>query len=268
MTLRRRGPDDEGFLLVDTRTGRFVQCRGDASDPRISFPTLDSAGDHPWDLALGHRRLSIVDLSPAGHQPMSALGGSLWIVFNGMIHNFLELRKELQGLGHAFQSRTDTEVILHAYAEWGSDCVTRFNGMWAFVLWDGRRRELLASRDRLGIKPLLAATAGPAVAFASELKALRQLPNIPLELDPIAVHHYLSLMKVPAPFTIFRQARKILPAHSMTVGRDDVTDKAYWTLDQSPAPNRLPKELPSASPKSSRTVSASGSSPTCRWARS
>jgi len=239
--LSRRGPDDEGYLLLDTRTGRFTQCRGSASDPRIDLPTLAAAGDHPYDLAFGHRRLSIVDLSPAGHQPMSALDGSLWIVFNGMIHNFLELRKELQGRGHAFQSRTDTEVILHAYAEWGAECVARFNGMWAFVIWDGRQRQLLASRDRLGIKPLISATAGSVVAFASELKAIRPLPSFPLQLDPIAVHHYLSLMKVPAPFTIFRQARKILPGHSTIVTDREITDRPYWSLEPSPPLEETPE---------------------------
>ena len=98
------------------------------------------------------------------------------------------------------------------------------------------QRQLFASRDRVGIKPLLTATAGPVVAFASELKALRQVPNIPLDLDPIAVHHYLSLMKVPAPFTIFRQARKILPGHSTIVGQSDIRNKAYWSLEPSPSP--------------------------------
>lgn len=234
--LSRRGPDDEGYLLLDTRTGRFVQCRGSASDSRVDLPTLDTAGDHRYDLALGHRRLSIVDLSPAGHQPMSARDGSLWIVFNGMIHNFRDLREQLQALGHRFESRTDTEVILHAYAAWGTACVERFNGMWAFVLWDGHRQQLFASRDRLGIKPLLAATAGPLVAFASELKALRPVPDLPLELDPVAVHHYLSLMKVPAPFTIYRQVRKMMPGHSARVDHDDFTEWAYWRLDPSHAP--------------------------------
>ena len=100
---------------------------------------------------------------------MSAREGALWIVFNGMIHNFLELREQLRQLGHTFHSRTDTEVILNAYIEWGPGCVEHFNGMWAFVLWDGRHRELFVSRDRLGIKRLLVATAGPVVAFASEL---------------------------------------------------------------------------------------------------
>jgi asparagine synthase (glutamine-hydrolysing) len=112
--MRRRGPDDEGYLLFNTRSGRSIQCRGPSSDPRVNMPPLAAAHDHPYDLAFGHRRLSIVDVSADGHQPMSTPDGSLWIVFNGMIHNFLDLRQELRGKGCMFRSHTDTEVILHA----------------------------------------------------------------------------------------------------------------------------------------------------------
>jgi len=234
-TLGRRGPDDEGYLLVDTRTGRFVQCRGSSTDPGVDLPPLSDVGDHPYDLALGHRRLSIVDLSPAGHQPMGARGTALWIVFNGMIHNFLDLRQRLERLGHQFASRSDTEVILRAYEEWGPDCVEQFNGMWAFVIWDGLRQRLFASRDRLGIKPLLSAHASPVVAFASELKALRPFSRIPAELDPVAVHHYLSLMKVPAPFTIYRHIRKVMPGHSALVEHNGSSETVYWRMEAQPS---------------------------------
>ena len=229
-----RGPDDEGYVLIDTRTGKFLQCRGASTDPRIRLPAISEAGDHPFDLALGHRRLSIVDLSPAGHQPMSSRDGTRWIVFNGMIHNYRELRDELRALGHAFSSGTDTEVILAAWEAWGPDCVTRFNGMWAFALWDGPRAALFASRDRLGIKPLLLGRGSSTVILASELKAIRQVPQVPLELDPEAVHHYLSLMKVPAPLTIYRAVRKVMPGHEVLIRREGDSSRAWWQLDTEP----------------------------------
>ncbi|HKP29261.1 MAG TPA: asparagine synthase (glutamine-hydrolyzing) [Gemmatimonadales bacterium] len=227
-----RGPDDEGYVLIDTLTGRFVQCRGVATDPRVQFPALAEAGDHPFDLALGHRRLSIVDLSTAGHQPMGSRDGKRWIVFNGMIHNYVELRDELRSLGHSFATGTDTEVILAAWEAWGPDCVQRFNGMWAFALWDATRSRLFASRDRLGIKPLLIGRGGATIVVASELKAIRQVHQVPADLDPEAVHHYLSLMKVPAPLTIFRAVRKVMPGHEVVIRREGEQARAWWRLEQ------------------------------------
>ncbi len=226
-----RGPDDEGYVLIDTRTGRFVQCRGADTDPRITLPALAETGDHPFDLALGHRRLSIVDLSPAGHQPMSSRDGKRWIVYNGMIHNFLELRDELRSLGHSFSTGTDTEIILAAWEAWGPDCVHRFNGMWAFALWDGTRSCLYASRDRLGIKPLLVGRGEGVIVVASELKAIRHVRQVPTELDPEAVHHYLSLLKVPAPLTIYRAVRKVMPGHELVIQREREEERAWWRLE-------------------------------------
>jgi asparagine synthase (glutamine-hydrolysing) len=226
-----RGPDDEGYVLIDSRTGMVVQCRGAATDPRIQLPGLTEAGDHPFDLALGHRRLSIVDLSPTGHQPMSSRDGKRWIAFNGMIHNYRELRDELGSLGRSFSTGTDTEVILAAWEAWGPDCVQRFNGMWAFALWDATRSCLYASRDRLGIKPLLVGRGRDVIVVASELKAIRQVPQVPAELDPEAVHHYLSLMKVPAPLTIYRAVRKVMPGHEVAIRRESDEAHAWWRLE-------------------------------------
>ncbi|NMA87880.1 MAG: asparagine synthetase B, partial [Methanoculleus bourgensis] len=129
-------------------------------------------------VGLAHRRLAIIDLSDEGRQPMANEDGSLWIVFNGEVYNYLELREDLRALGHRFATATDTEVVLHAYEEWGRDCLHRFNGMWAFAIWDNRRRELFCARDRLGVKPLYYTLAGESFLFASEIKALLAHPAV------------------------------------------------------------------------------------------
>ena len=227
-SLKHRGPDDEGYVLINTFTGRAVPCAGRDTDPRQQLPRLDDMTGEEFDLALGHRRLAIVDLSAAGHQPMSDPQGARWIAFNGMIHNFLSLRQELEARGCVFRSTTDTEVILSAYQEWGDECLVLFNGMWGFVLWDQRAQRLFASRDRFGIKPLVSYVDDRVAAFGSELKALVQLPRVPRRLDPEALHHYLSLMKVPAPLTIYQAIRKVMPGHSLVVDRRAVANPCYW----------------------------------------
>src|SRR4051812_16594745 len=162
-TLTHRGPDDAGL---------FVNARR--------------------DVALLFRRLSIIDLTPAGHQPLENEDGSRRVVFNGEIYNFEELRQTLEGAGHRFRSRTDTEVVLHAYEEWGAACVERFIGMFAFVIWDEPARTLFAARDRLGIKPLYYQHIASGFRFASELKALMALPDGPRGVDEAARWQYLT----------------------------------------------------------------------------
>jgi asparagine synthase (glutamine-hydrolysing) len=174
--LRHRGPDDEGFALCAERD---VQAVGGADTPAAVYG-LDSAcrpagmiGDTStaFPLVLGHRRLAIHDLSAAGHQPMSA-AGRFWIIFNGEVYNFIELRAELAALGHRFRTNSDTEVILCAYIEWGEQCLHRFNGMWALAIYDRERRILFVARDRFGVKPLYFGFEGGRFAFASEIKAV------------------------------------------------------------------------------------------------
>ncbi len=230
--LAHRGPDDEGYVLIDTRSGRAVACRGDhaAGPATAALPPLVAIGDHRFDLALGHRRLAIIDTSEHGHQPMADAAGASWLTYNGMIYNFAELRAELAALGHGFRTRTDTEVVLAAYRQWGEGCVERFNGMFAFVLWDGEARRLFAARDRLGIKPLVWRVDDRVTAFASELRALRTLAPTRDEIDPQALHHYLSLMQVPAPYTIYRGLRKLAPAHTVTVAARGHAERQYWRL--------------------------------------
>src|SRR5713226_1729896 len=153
----------------------------------------DEAGVHCDDrAALAHRRLSIVDLS-TGQQPLSNEDGSIWITFNGEIYNHTDIRRDLEARGHRYRTRSDTETIVHAYEEWGDECVHRFRGMFAFALWDAPRRRLLLVRDRLGIKPLYYTVVDRSLIFASEIKALLMHPLVSRELDPVALDMYIRL---------------------------------------------------------------------------
>ena len=181
-------------------------------------------------VGIGHQRLSIIDISPAGHQPMSNEDGSIWIVFNGEIYNFEELRMELQGKGHVFTSHTDTETIIHLYEEEDTDCLNRLRGMFAFAIWDSTKQRLFIARDRVGKKPLVYAVTDDAIIFASEIKALLQDPSVTAEVDCEALHHYLTYQYVPSPWTMFKGIRKLPPAHSLVVEQEKITTRQYWQL--------------------------------------
>ena len=201
-TLAHRGPDDSG--IVELHDGRLV---------------------------LGHRRLSIIDLSPLGHQPMASPDGRDWLVFNGELYNFREVRRELQQRGHAFRSESDSEVLLAAYREWGLESLHGFRGMFAFALWDGASRTLHLARDRFGVKPLYYALTDGTLAFASELKALNVAGYTERRVDPIAVSEYLQFGYVSAPRSIFADVRVLEPG---TVMSFDMSLRAsvlrYWSL--------------------------------------
>lgn len=170
-------------------------------------------------VGLGHKRLSIIDLA-TGQQPLYNEDGSVVVVFNGEIYNFAELIPELRRLGHVFRTRSDTEVIVHAWEAWGEACVQRFRGMFAFALWDANRQTLFLARDRLGVKPLYYAVLPDGMLiFGSELKALLAHGGLPREIDPYAVEEYFALGYVPEPRTIFAGACKLPPAHTLTVRR-------------------------------------------------
>src|SRR5262249_23528088 len=154
-------------------------------------------------------RLAILDLSPAGHMPMSSEDGSLWLVYNGEVYNFPELREELRVKGHRFHSNTDTEVVLHLYQEEGPDCIRRLNGMFAMAIWDTRLQRLFLARDPFGVKPLYYVHQGDRLAFASEIKALLELPEAPREVDLEALNQYLTLLWVPDPKTMLRGVSKL-----------------------------------------------------------
>lgn len=190
----------------------------------------DDAGLHlDGPVGLGHRRLSIVDLSPAGHQPMASADGAAWIVFNGEIYNHAELRRQLEGLGHAFRSATDTEVILAAFRQWREACVERFEGMWAFAIWEPARRRLFCSRDRLGIKPFYYALAGGSFAFASEIKAVLASGVVPARADLAAVRLQLVYRARTAnDATCFEGVRQLPPAHNAVYEDGRLSLHRYW----------------------------------------
>jgi asparagine synthase (glutamine-hydrolysing) len=193
-----RGPDDEGFHF-------------------------DGA------CGIGMRRLSIIDLA-GGHQPLSNAEGTLTLVCNGEIYNFRELRRELQALGHRFNTGSDSEVILHGYAQWGDEVLQRLNGMYGFALWDTRRRRLLLGRDRLGIKPIYVYRDARRLAFASEAKALLTLPGVTANIDNAALYSYLNLGYVAAPGTMFKGIAKLPPATLLSVEGERIAERQYWRL--------------------------------------
>lgn len=169
------------------------------------------------NVGLGHVRLSIIDLSPQGHQPMCNEDGSVWITFNGEIYNFLELRSDLKSKGHEFRSRTDTEVIVHLWEEENVLCVNRLRGMFAFAIWDDRDKTLFLARDRIGKKPLFYAMLSDRFLFGSEIKAILQDSDFVPEPDLEAIHHYLTYQSVPAPYCAFMGVKKLSPAHYLKV---------------------------------------------------
>jgi asparagine synthase (glutamine-hydrolysing) len=179
------------------------------------------------EIGLGHRRLSIIDLD-GGSQPMSNENGTLQVVFNGEIYNFVELRQELEQHGHVFKSKSDTEVILHGYEQWGPECVNRFNGIFAFGLWDTNLRRLMLARDHLGVKPLYYVRLENRLLFASEIKALLTAPECPHEVDLKAMAQLFTLRYVPSPATLFRTIQKLPPGHRMLIDRNGIRVERYW----------------------------------------
>ncbi|HUN75610.1 MAG TPA: asparagine synthase (glutamine-hydrolyzing) [Steroidobacteraceae bacterium] len=219
-----------GFVSFDGHPREEAAARVRHMTQMILHRGPDEEGFHVDDLAaLGHRRLAIIDLS-SGQQPMSALEGRLQIVFNGEIYNFLEVRAELEALGHRFHTRSDTEVILLAYAQWGERCVERLAGMFAFALWDCTERALLLARDRVGKKPLYYWLHRNGIAFASELKALRAGGLCPTAIDPESLDCYLTFGYIPAPRTIYAGVRKLPAAHTLRVSAAQAAPRRYWTL--------------------------------------
>ncbi len=219
-----RGPDDEGYYFNTDNGNRFFE-RPPESGVKAS-------------IGLGHRRLSIIDLTRAGRQPMSNESGSIWLIYNGELYNYREIKNDLSSLGHKFQSSADSEVIIHAYEEWGSDCLRRFNGMWAFAIWDERYEELFLARDRFGIKPFYYFVDDKEFIFASEIKAIlsarpdENIPNIPYAARFIAY----GIMD-DKDETFFRNIKALPPGHFMTVSKNGVKIEKYWELSQDSLPN-------------------------------
>jgi asparagine synthase (glutamine-hydrolysing) len=179
------------------------------------------------EIALGHRRLSIIDLG-GGAQPMTNEDDTLQIIFNGEIYNYVELREELKSKGHLFKTQSDTEVILHGYEQWGHDCVSHFNGIFAFALWDIPNRRLFLARDHLGVKPLYYVELGERFLFGSEIKALLSDPECPRQVDLGSLSEFFSLRYVPSPATMFQDVKKLPPGHWMSVTRSAIQIQRYW----------------------------------------
>lgn len=197
--IRHRGPDEDGFYLNGA-------------------------------VGLGMRRLAIIDLK-SGQQPIHNRDRSAWIVFNGEVYNYRELRDKLEKLGHTFYTNSDTEAIVHAYDQYGADCPKHLRGMFAFAIWDERTQELFLARDRVGKKPLLYAQVNGQLIFGSEFSALLLHPDISKDIDTDALHHYLSFMCVPAPLTAYRAIRKLEPGHSLRWRKGDIRIERYWQPD-------------------------------------
>ena len=232
-----------GALSFESKT--IPEAHASAMSERVARRGPDDRGEYyDGPVMLGHRRLSIIDLSPAGHQPMTDASGRYCIVFNGTIYNYPQLREQLIGLGYAFNSHSDTEVIINAYAHWGEQCVERLHGMFAFAIWDRQSRDLFLARDRMGIKPLYYARTRAGFYFASNPQALLATGLFPGELDAVGLHHQLSLHAViPAPRTLIKAIRKCRPAHSMRVtAGGEVDERRYWTLIAKRPAERLSAE--------------------------
>ncbi|QDU94282.1 asparagine synthase (glutamine-hydrolyzing) [Lignipirellula cremea] len=208
--LRHRGPDAEGHYRSDYRL----------RPPYDAMPGV----------ALGHRRLSIIDLA-GGAQPLANEDDTVWVVFNGEIYNFPELRNRLEGAGHRFRTHSDTETIVHLYEDEGPACFEHLNGMFSIAIWDQNKRRLVLGRDRLGQKPLFYRPEAQRLSFASELKSLLAIPGAPRELDPNAVDEYLCYQYVPHPQCIFRGYRKLQPGHYAVFQDGVLTVEPYWRPD-------------------------------------
>jgi asparagine synthase (glutamine-hydrolysing) len=241
--MSHRGPDDAGIWW--------------SADRRVGF---------------GHRRLAIIDLSPAGHQPMLDSSGELCITFNGEIYNFLDVRAELESLGHSFRSGSDTEVILAAYRQWGSDMLSRLNGMFAMALYDRTSQTVLLARDRAGEKPLYVRPTPGGLAFASELKALMADPDCERRLDPHALEIYLAFGYVPNDLCMLAGIEKLPQGHAMLFDLRSGSRKrwAYWSLPPQQSVASADAEAWCASWSTSWRTPSNGrcSPPTCRSASS
>ncbi len=240
--MAHRGPDDEGYLFVDTRSGVHTAAGGRDTPAAVLnsgyayAPTMmaDNLADGAYNLALGNRRLAVLDLSPAGHQPMCNEDGTIWIVHNGEIYNFVELRAELAALGHRFPSEGDTEVILHAYEQWGHECLNRLNGMWAFCIWDSRKGRLFCARDRFGVKPFYYYFEDGVFAFASEIKPLLAL-GVPRKPNDALAYDFLRWgLPEHTQETFFEGIHKLAPSHYLSLDLNgNLRVERYWELNVS-----------------------------------
>jgi len=228
-SLRHRGPDDEGFLAINSESGKVYSLTGRES--KVQGTGIEDF-NRPVNLLLGHRRLSIIDLSPSGHQPMCNEDGSLWIIHNGEVYNYLEIRKVLERLGHRFKSQTDTEMILHAYEEWGIDCLGHFNGMWAFAIVDLKKNRIFCSRDRAGVKPFYYIYDEGRVCFASEIKALLEIDKFSIKPNEQIIADYLFSGFIDhTRETFLENICQLRPGEYLLIESNRLTVHSYWDIE-------------------------------------
>ena len=226
--------------IVNLRDQQVDEAALIAMRERLYHRGPDEAGQYvSRGIGLAMRRLSIIDLR-GGSQPIYNEDHTVAIVFNGELYNFPVLRRRLEALGHRFYTSSDTEVVVHAYEQWGLDCLPEFNGMFAFALWDSRAQRLVIARDRMGIKPLYYAMRADTLLFASELKAILVHPQIEHRVDPLALYQYLSFEYVPAPHSIIADVWKLPPGHYLVFDRTGLVCRPYWQFDLSPSENVRP----------------------------
>src|SRR5579875_750610 len=223
--VKHRGPDGYGFAFFSGENWRGEVIHNEPRRPSCTLPQI----------ALGNRRLAILDLSTRGNQPMQTEDASLTITFNGEIYNYVELRNDLASRGHVFTTLSDTEVILKAYLEWGADCVTRFNGMWSFALWDSKQRKLVCSRDRFGEKPFYYYVGPNYLLFGSEIKQLFEHPGVPRIANDAIVFRFLEqYVQDNSSETFFKDIWQLPPGHTLTIdissGRIVCDIRRYWDL--------------------------------------
>lgn len=220
--IEHRGPDGEGFYFNDS-----------SQDQETGSGSLFQGAR----VGLAARRLAIIDVA-AGHQPIGNEDETVWVAYNGEIYNFDDLRRELESLGHLFRTHCDTEVIVHAYEAWGDDCVTRFNGMFAFALWDDRRQRLLLARDRMGVKPLAYVQRGRRLLFASEIKSLLEDSRVARDVNRDSLVSYLSFFAVPEPHSLFTAVQRLPAGHLLIFENGASRLKKYWEIDFRDDPSR------------------------------
>jgi asparagine synthase (glutamine-hydrolysing) len=238
--IKHRGPDDEGFLTWQPGEQPQIWAGADTADSTLQhYHYAQLPADKKFKVGLGHRRLSILDLSPAGHQPMQYCEAGLSIVFNGEVYNYLEIKDELEKLGHKFISSTDTEVILHAWNEWGVECLNDFNGMFSFVLLDYNKNELYAVRDRFGVKPLYIYKGSDALYLASEIKQIRTAPSYKFEMNvPVALQFLATGVSDNDQSTFYSNITSLPGGHflkmDLTSGGGNYEVVKWYTLEPKP----------------------------------
>ena len=229
--IKHRGPDDEGFLSINTHSGIIDSLFHDDTIYPIKSKTKYLNKVVPGNLSFGFRRLAVLDLTESGHQPMSNEDKSIWIVFNGEVFNYIELREDLKKLGYRFKSKSDTEVVIRAYEQWGEECLNYFNGMWAFALWDNNKKKLFCARDRFGIKPFYYYWEKKQFVFGSEIKQLL-VHNIPRNLNERMVFKSIKLNSflIYGDETYFDNIHILPHSHYLTIENGTLSINRYYDL--------------------------------------